>query len=76
MNVDDDNRLTYTHQLKKGVSSIEHYGITLARATGFPGDILKAAQDILSEVSQSLKVKCLKIIYFHPLFVLCCSHIK
>lgn len=53
----DSTRLIYTHQLKSGVSSIKQYGITLARATNFPADILKITEEMMNKITKDLKVK-------------------
>ncbi|KAK0080676.1 hypothetical protein PV326_008033 [Microctonus aethiopoides] len=51
----DSTRLIYTHQLKSGVSLIKQYGITLARATNFPADILKITEEMMNKITKDLK---------------------
>lgn len=52
----DQSRLVYTHKLKQGISTIDHYGITLARSSGLPENIITEAQKLALQISTNLKV--------------------
>lgn len=42
------NRLDFSWRLRPGTSEAGHYGLALARAVGFPPDVMQAAEEVVA----------------------------
>lgn len=54
---DDTHRLKYVHRLVPGTTTIQHYGLKLAKICFVPKDLIRDAEELIEQLPSQQPVK-------------------